>query len=191
MDIEWAKDGDDHKLYIVQARPETVHSQEQNASIATEYILKEKNPPVVLEGQSIGQKIVSGRVKIIASLKHASSFEKGDILVTAQTDPDWLPLLKIANGVITDSGGRTCHAAIVSRELGIPAIVGTGSATKSLKNKEYVTLDCSKGGKGYIYQGKRDFTLKKVNQKYLNQASVELMVNIGDPEKHLRPLNCH
>ena len=136
-----------------------------------------------LEGQSIGQKIVSGPVKIISSIKHASLFKRGDILVTEQTDPDWLPLLKIASGVITDSGGRTCHAAIVSRELGIPAIVGTGNGTKTLKNNEQVTLDCSKGSKGYVYEGKQNFTIKKINKTKLAQPPVELMVNIGDPEQ--------
>jgi pyruvate,water dikinase len=183
MDVEWAKDGDDGTLYIVQARPETVHSQENNGGLLTDYVLANKNPKIILEGQSIGQKIVSGPVKIISSIKHASLFKRGDILVAEQTDPDWVPLLKIASGVITDSGGRTCHAAIVSRELGIPAIVGTGDGTKTLKNNEQVTLDCSKGSKGYVYEGKQNFTIKKINKTKLAQPPVELMVNIGDPEQ--------
>ena len=138
-------------------------AQENNRGLLTDYVLANKNPKIIVEGQSIGQKIVSGPVKIISSLKHASLFKRGDILVTEQTDPDWVPLLKIASGVITDSGGRTCHAAIVSRELGIPAIVGTGNGTKTLKNNEQVTLDCSKGSKGYVYEGKQNFTIKKIN----------------------------
>ena len=183
MDIEWAQDGDDGHMYIVQARPETVHAQEKKSSVFTHYVLSKTAHKKILEGQSIGQKIAAGCVKIVKNVKHASSFNDGDILVTVMTDPDWLPLIKRASGIITDAGGRTCHAAIVSRELGIPAVIGTERATTVLKNNQEVTLDCSQGNTGYVYQGKIPFFLKKINVKKLPEPAVKLMVNLGDPSQ--------
>lgn len=184
MDIEWAKDADDGKLYIVQSRPETVHSMEKEQRTMRVFTTKNEGNPL-LEGLSIGQAVVSGTVQIIQDLVHAKDFKKGDILVTSMTDPDWVPLMRKAAGIITDRGGRTCHAAIVSRELGVPAIVGTREATQLLKDGQQVTLDCSKGRKGLVFDGAIEFDERKVVLDTLPQLPTKIMVNLADPHRAL------
>lgn len=180
MDIEWAKDGLENKIYIVQARPETVHSLKRN--VYEEYILKEKGN-VILKGIAIGSKIVSGKVRVINDVSKIEEFQEGEILVTEMTDPDWVPIMKKAKGIVTDKGGRTCHAAIVSRELGIPAIVGTEKATQILKTGEEITIDCSQGLTGYIYEGKLDYEVILHNIEEIPETKTKPMVNIGSPEE--------
>ena len=184
MDIEWAKDGQDGKLYILQARPETIHGQKKENGFITQYKLKEKPKTILLTGQSIGQKISSGPVNIILSAKDIDKVKKGDILVTDMTDPDWVPAMKKAAGIITNRGGRTCHAAIVSRELNIPAIVGAQSATDILKTNQHVTIDCSEGKTGKVYDGNIGFQELEIDISGLSakKLKTELMVNIADPD---------
>ncbi len=181
MDIEWAKDGNSGKLFIVQARPETVHVQKTKTSFK-EYVLKEKNPKVLLEGIAIGEKIASGRVRVIKSIKGIGSFQAGEILVTTITNPDWEPVMKKAAGIITDSGGKTSHAAIVSRELGVACIVGSRKGTSVLKTGSFVTMDCSSGEVGRIYQGRVEWREKEYNLKKIPKIKTKIMLNIGTPE---------
>ncbi len=181
LDIEWAKDGIDGLLYIVQARPETVHSIKNFQQIQYKLLAKE-HPQILVTGQSIGQKIASGSVRIIHSLDQIAQFNTGDILVTAMTNPDWLPLMKKASAIITEQGGRTCHAAIVSRELGMPALIGTGDATHILKNKQFVTVDCSQGSTGFVYDTKIDFEVISFDLENLPQSPVKLMLTLGNPD---------
>jgi pyruvate, water dikinase len=178
MDIEWAKDGVSGMLYIVQARPETAHAVEQYAH--KEYILKEKKTPVA-RGMGVGMKITAGKVRVIESSAAMGRFQKGEILVTEITDPDWEPIMRLAAAVVADKGGRTSHAAIVSREFGIPAIVGTGNATKKLKTGQVVTVDCSSGDEGNIYEGKPRFEVKERTFKQVPKTRTKVMLNIGSP----------
>lgn len=183
MDIEWAKDGVDGKLYVVQARPETVQVHKTNNNFIQEYSLSDKaDKKIILKGKSVGNKIVSGKVRIINSAKDMSQLLKGEVLVTQMTDPDWEPVMKIASGIITDRGGRTCHAAIVSRELGIPAIVGTADATAKLKTGDEVTIDCS-SEEGIVYSGILKFDLKKIETSNLPSLKTKIMMNIGNPSE--------
>lgn len=184
MDTEWAKDGKTGELFIVQARPETVHA-DSNKTLYEEYVLKEKGN-VLVTGISIGAKIASGRVRIIRDAKEMSSFKPGEILVTEITDPDWEPIMKIASAIITEKGGRTSHAAIVSRELGVPCVVGTGNATKVLKDNQLVTIDCSSGKEGYVYEGKLAFDKKEHHLDHLPEIKTKVMLNIGSPEEAFR-----
>ncbi|MBD3359383.1 MAG: phosphoenolpyruvate synthase [Candidatus Buchananbacteria bacterium] len=179
MDIEWAKDGLDNKLYIVQARPETI-SHKKDTNILEEHILQEKGK-VLCQGNSIGEKIGQGQVKVIKDVKNITKFKKGDVLVTTMTDPDWEPVMKKAAAIVTDLGGRTSHAAIVSRELGVPAIVGTKDATQVLKDKNKVTVSCAEGEKGYVYQGILDFQVKKTNLKKIPQTKTKIMMILAEP----------
>lgn len=184
MDIEWAKDGIDNKLYIIQARPETIHNTFDNQTI-TRYQLDStvaQKPEVVITGQSIGQQIISGIARVIHNPKDIDQVQEGDILVTQMTDPDWVPIMKKAAAIITDRGGRTCHAAIVSRELAIPAIIGTGNATNILKTGDAVTVDCSQGKTGYVYKGQLPFNKLVVHIDSIAKLPIELMVNIADPD---------
>ena len=181
MDIEWAKDGKTGKLFIVQARPETVHSTE-NKNIYEEYRLRGKGK-IILTGASVGAKIASGNVHIIKSPKEINLFKKGEVLVTDMTDPDWEPIMKIASAIVTDKGGRTSHAAIVSRELGIPCIVGTEKATRVLKNGKMVTADCSAGETGTVYEGKIAFSVIKHHLDKIPKPKTKIMVNIGSPDE--------
>ncbi|GIW67626.1 MAG: phosphoenolpyruvate synthase [Candidatus Parcubacteria bacterium] len=181
MDIEWAKDGIDGKLYIVQARAETVHSTKKY-NVYEEYKLKEKGE-IILKGIAIGSKIASGKVRVIKDVSKINEFQEGEILVTEMTDPDWVPIMKIAKGIITDKGGRTCHAAIVSRELGIPAIVGTQKATEVLKTGDEVTIDCSTGITGYVYKGNLDYEVIEHNLENLPETKTKIYVNIGLPDE--------
>lgn len=183
MDVEWAKDGDDQQIYIVQARPETVHAIESTQAITT-YHLDEPvvKKTVLISGQSIGQHIAHGKVCIVNDVKDIGKVAHGDMLVTDMTDPDWVPAMKRAAGIITNRGGRTCHAAIVSRELGVPAIVGTGDATEKLSHGSMVTLDCSQGAVGYVYEEALAFSKKTVELSSIPTAPVDVMVNIADPD---------
>ena len=181
MDIEWAKDGLSNQLFIVQARPETVHVQKERTKFK-EYILKEKQPQKILEGIAIGEKIASGQVKVIKDAKRIGEFKEGEVLVTTITNPDWEPIMKKAAGIITDSGGKTSHAAIVSRELGVSCIVGTKEATSVLKTGEFITMDCSSGEVGKIYQGQVRWEEKEYNLKKIPKIKTKIMVNIGSPE---------
>jgi len=184
QDIEWAKDGKTKELFIVQSRPETVHALKSMKSGLVdfeEYQLQTKKKPI-LTGIAIGEKIGFGRVRIISDVSQLKQFRKGEVLVTNMTDPDWLPVMRIASAIITNEGGKTCHSAIVSRELGIPAIVGTGKATKLLKNKDQVTVDCTQGLNGRVYSGKVAFKIRRYNLKKIPKLKTKIMVNIGAPE---------
>ena len=181
MDIEWAKDGIDGKLYIVQARPETVCSQsEQN--VIERYELSNK-ADVLAEGRAIGQRIGKGPVRLVDSLDQMSLVQDGDVLVTDMTDPDWEPVMKKASAIVTNRGGRTCHAAIIARELGIPAIVGCGDATSKLTDGETVTVSCAEGETGYVYQGELDFEVKRSAVDELPLLPTKVMMNVGNPDR--------
>jgi pyruvate,water dikinase len=187
MDIEWAKDGLSHKLYIVQARFETKHTK-LTQEIYTSYTLKGKGKKL-LSGLAIGESIASGKVQILKNIKEKGKFKKGSILVTSMTSPDWVPIMKIASGIICDHGGRTSHAAIVSRELGIPALVGTKKGTLVLKEDEEITLSCAEGEIGYIYKGLIPFEKKSLKLENLPKISTPLMINIASPEAAFRTYN--
>ncbi|MCS0292317.1 phosphoenolpyruvate synthase [Vibrio alginolyticus] len=181
MDIEWAKDGIDGKLYIVQARPETVCSQtEQN--VIERYELQNK-ADVLVEGRAIGQRIGKGVVRLVDSLDQMSLVQEGDVLVTDMTDPDWEPVMKKASAIVTNRGGRTCHAAIIARELGIPAIVGCGDATSKLTDGATVTISCSEGETGYVYQGELEFDVKRSSVDELPLLPTKVMMNVGNPDR--------
>lgn len=185
MDVEWAKDGLDNRLYIIQARPETIHGGAHQSNQVTTYHLQPKEGEKLsslVQGQSIGQKIISGPARVIAQIKDIDQIKTGDILVTVMTDPDWVPAMKKAAGIITDRGGRTCHAAIVSRELKIPALVGTENATNVIKTGDVITLDCSQGEVGFVYPGIILFTVTTTALDTLPHLPVALMVNIADPD---------
>ena len=181
MDVEWAKDGDDGKLYIVQARPETVKSR-QNAGTMERYLLKQKGK-VVCEGRSIGQRIGSGVVRVVRSIKEMEKVQPGDVLVSDMTDPDWEPVMKRASAIITNRGGRTCHAAIIARELGVPAIVGCGNATDVLKDGMEVTASCAEGDTGFIYEGLLDFEIQKNTIDAMPKLPFKIMMNVGNPDR--------
>ncbi|MBU3964659.1 phosphoenolpyruvate synthase [Patescibacteria group bacterium] len=180
QDLEWAKDGKTGKLFIVQSRPETVHRSETKTTY-TEYSIHAKVEPI-LKGIAIGDKIGEGKVRIVSDVKKMSEFKKGEILVTKMTDPDWVPVMQMASAIVTDEGSKTAHAAIVSRELGIPCIVGTEKATKILKNGQYITIDCTQGLNGRIYAGKIPYEVKVYNLKKVPKTKIKISVNIGAPE---------
>ena len=181
MDMEWAKDGVTNELFIVQARPETVQSQ-RNMNVLEEYVLKEKSA-VILTGLSVGMKIGSGKAHVIKNVKDIKNFRHGEILITEKTDPDWEPIMKIASAIVTNKGGRTAHAAIVARELGIPAIVGTEKGTEIVKTGTDVTVSCSEGEVGKVYKGKLKFEIRKIDLKKLKKPKTEIMMNIGNPDQ--------
>ncbi|KJG38633.1 phosphoenolpyruvate synthase [Photobacterium angustum] len=181
MDIEWAKDGIDGKLYIVQARPETVCSQESQ-NVIERYELNNK-ADVLLEGRAIGQRIGSGKVRLVDSLDQMSLVQEGDVLVTDMTDPDWEPVMKRASAIITNRGGRTCHAAIIARELGIPAIVGCGNATEVLTDGTTITASCAEGETGYVYQGELNYEVRRSSVDELPILPTKVMMNVGNPER--------
>ncbi len=180
MDIEWALDGRDKKLYITQARPETVQSQ-MDVNYLEKYHLLKKGK-LLLTGQSVGSRIGKGEVNRIMSVKDIHSFKAGQVLVTDMTDPDWEPIMKIASAIVTDKGGRTCHAAIVSRELGIPCIVGSNKATKVLNNGKKITVSCAEGEEGFVYDGELDYKIEKTNIKKLPKTKTKIMMNVGEPD---------
>jgi pyruvate, water dikinase len=180
MDIEWAKDGMTGELFIVQARPETVQSQRAMDVLET-YHLEEKGL-VIVTGRSIGEKIASGKARIIPDPSQLSSFQAGEVLISNTTTPDWEPVMKKAAAVVTNLGGRTSHAAIVSREFGIPAVVGTDGATEKIKTGKEVTVSCAEGDVGVVYEGKLPFTVEKIGLKDLSRPKTEVMINLGNPE---------
>ncbi len=180
MDIEWAKDGNSGELYILQARPETVTSQAGRT--IERYHLKETGP-VLAEGRAIGQKIASGVAKIVDSLEQMNEVKPGDVLITDMTDPDWEPVMKKAAAIVTNRGGRTCHAAIIARELGIPAIVGCGDATQKIKHGDRVTVTCAQGDTGTVYAGRLDFELQHLSVEEMPSIPVKLMMNIANPDR--------
>jgi len=180
MDIEWAKDGKTKELFIVQARPETVHSQKKAAVMET-YVLDEKGT-LLVEGEAVGSKIGQGEANIIADAKDISKFKKGQALVTDMTDPDWEPIMKIAGAIVTNRGGRTCHAAIISRELGIPCVIGTGNGTEVIKNGMNITIDDSEGV-GRIYQGLLKYHVDTLKLDELPRTKTLVMMNVGVPEQ--------
>ncbi|MDF2445240.1 MAG: Phosphoenolpyruvate synthase/pyruvate phosphate dikinase [Moraxellaceae bacterium] len=182
MDIEWAKDGDDGKLYIVQARPETVKSR-QNVGTMERYLLKQKGGKVLCEGRSIGQRIGSGKVRVVHSIKEMDKVQPGDVLVSDMTDPDWEPVMKRASAIVTNRGGRTCHAAIIARELGVPAIVGCGNATEVLKDGMDVTVSCAEGDTGFIYESQLDFEIQKNSIDSMPKLPFKIMMNVGNPDR--------
>ena len=186
MDIEWAKDGDGvnvgtGKLFIVQARPETVHSQTSKGSIET-YKLKEKGK-VLVEGLAVGTKIGQGEANVIAAVVDIHSFKKGQVLVTDMTDPDWEPIMKIASAIVTNRGGRTCHAAIISRELGIPCVIGTGDGSKKIKPGQEITVSSAEGEKGLVYEGLLNFEIDRLDLTNLPKTKTKIMMNLAIPEK--------
>jgi pyruvate, water dikinase len=180
MDIEWGKDGGDGQLYILQARPETVKSQQQGKA-EQRYKLKGTGT-VLAEGRAIGQKIGTGPVRIVHSLAEMDSVQPGDVLVTDMTDPNWEPVMKRAAAIVTNRGGRTCHAAIIARELGIPAVVGCGDATDTLKDGALVTVACSEGDTGYIYDGLLETEITEVQRGELPYCPIKIMMNVGNPQ---------
>ena len=181
MDIEWAKDGDSNKLFIVQARPETVKSRESQ-NVMERYILKEKGD-VICEGRSIGQRIGAGTVRVVNSIHEMDKVQPGDVLVSDMTDPDWEPVMKRAAAIITNRGGRTCHAAIIARELGVPAIVGCGNATDLLTDGQAVTVSCAEGDTGYIYEGQLDFEIQNNSIESMPDLAFKIMLNVGNPDR--------
>jgi len=181
MDIEWAKDGAEGELYIVQARPETVHSLLSGKSMET-YVLKATAEPL-LTGQAVGSKIGAGIAHIIEDSARIGEFKKGEVLITTMTDPDWEPIMKIASAIVTDKGGRTCHAAIISRELGIPCIVGAETATKTLLSGQEVTVSCAQGDTGYLYAGMLPFEVEKLDLSSVPRTTTQIMMNVGIPER--------
>ncbi len=181
MDIEWGKDGDDNKLYILQARPETVRSQMSTTSMER-YVLKGKSD-VLAEGRSIGHKIGAGTVRVVSGLEEMDQVQNGDVLVTDMTDPDWEPVMKRCSAIVTNRGGRTCHAAIIARELGIPAVVGCGDATVRLLNGTQATVSCAEGDTGNIYAGILDFDVITSDVSEMPALSIDVMMNVANPDR--------
>ncbi len=180
MDIEWAKDGVSKDLFIVQARPETVQSQKAMDVLETYHL--EKTSPVLIKGKSVGEKIAAGKAYIISDASQLNRFKKGGILVSDTTTPDWEPIMKTASAIITNRGGRTCHAAIVSRELGIPAVVGTREATEKIRDKQEVTVSCAEGDEGKVYDKILPFYVERISLKNIERPKTEIMMNLGNPE---------
>ncbi|MCK9438941.1 MAG: phosphoenolpyruvate synthase [Patescibacteria group bacterium] len=180
MDIEWAYDGQDKKLYIIQARPETVESA-RNLNILERYRLS-KRGKIVVSGQSVGNRIGSGVANKIMSVKDIKKFKPGQVLVTDMTDPDWEPIMKIASAIVTDKGGRTCHAAIISREMGIPCVVGTNNGSQKIKSGESFTVSCAEGEVGFVYQGKIPFKIEKTDIGKIARPKTKIMMNIAEPD---------
>ena len=181
MDIEWGKDGVDGKLYILQARPETVVSR-ASANVIRRFRLNEQGT-VVASGRAIGQRIGAGPVRVLTDIAQMSEFQAGDVLVADMTDPDWEPIMKRAAAIVTNRGGRTCHAAIIARELGIPAVVGTGDATRALQDARPVTVSCAEGDTGFVYDGILDFAEDETHLDKMPEAPVKIMMNVGTPDQ--------
>ena len=181
MDIEWAKDGVDDRLYILQARPETVQSRQAVGSV--QRFRMDQKGPVLVEGRAIGQRIGAGPVRVLQSVDAMHEFVPGEVLVADMTDPDWEPIMKRAAAIVTNRGGRTCHAAIIARELGIPAVVGTGSATRDLADRRPVTVSCAEGDTGFVYDGILDFTVESTELAEMPDIPVKIMMNVGTPDQ--------
>jgi pyruvate,water dikinase len=185
MDVEWAKDGDLNELFIVQARPETVHSQKDHSKIITYKITEpyeSREKKRIVEGIAVGDKVAFGKVRILHDLEDAKDFQAGEVLVTDMTDPDWEPIMKKAAAIVTNKGGRTCHAAIVARELGVPAVVGAGNATEVLENGDEVTVSCAEGERGYVYRGKIEYEIEEFDLTNLPKTKTPIMMNVASPE---------
>ncbi|WLP93525.1 phosphoenolpyruvate synthase [Psychrobacter sp. M13] len=182
MDIEWAKDGDTGEIFIVQARPETVKSR-QDSNVMERYIIDTKGAKVLCEGRSIGQRIGAGKVRIVNDISEMDKVEDGDVLVSDMTDPDWEPVMKRASAIITNRGGRTCHAAIIARELGVPAIVGCGNATELLVDGQDVTVSCAEGDTGFIYESQIDFDIQTNSIESMPELAFKVMMNVGNPDR--------
>ncbi|OOR82258.1 phosphoenolpyruvate synthase [Moraxella canis] len=182
MDIEWAKDGDSGEIFIVQARPETVKSR-QDKNHMERYVIDSKGAKVLTEGRSIGQRVGSGKVRIVTNLNEMSKVQDGDVLVSDMTDPDWEPVMKRASAIITNRGGRTCHAAIIARELGVPAIVGSGNATEVLTDGQEVTVSCAEGDTGFIYEGLLDYEVQRNSISTMPELAFKIMMNVGNPDR--------
>ncbi len=185
MDIEWALDGETKKLFIVQARPETAHQSKRDINVLEIYKLTVPKTGVqaISTGVSVGARIGVGEANVIKNVREINKFKPGQVLVTEMTDPDWEPIMKIASAIVTDAGGRTCHAAIISRELGIPAVVGTKNGTSTIKNKTDVTVNCSQGEVGYIYKGKIPFKVEKTDMGTIPELPVKILINLGEPDE--------
>ncbi|QQD21473.1 phosphoenolpyruvate synthase [Oceanospirillaceae bacterium ASx5O] len=181
MDIEWAKDGDDQQLYIVQARPETVKSR-TNKNVMERYLLKETGT-VLVEGRSIGHRIGKGKVRVVHSAEDMDQVQEGDVLVADMTDPDWEPVMKRSAAIVTNRGGRTCHAAIIARELGIPAVVGCEDATDKLRDGQEVTVSCAEGDTGFVYEGALDFDIRTNSVDQMPDLPFKIMMNVGNPDR--------
>jgi pyruvate, water dikinase len=181
MDIEWAKDGENQELYILQARPETVKARAAQQTVER-YYLREKSE-ILIEGRSVGQKIGAGTAKVILNVAQMDNLQKGDVLVTDMTDPDWEPVMKRASAIVTNRGGRTCHAAIVARELGIPAVVGTGHATSLIKNQQNVTVSCAEGDTGFVYKNLLNFDVIRSDLNQMPQLPLKIMLNVANPDR--------
>ena len=192
MDIEWAKDGITNELFIVQARPETVQSQKVNNVLRTYHFVKGNNSPLpplspsptpVITGRSVGAAIGQGKGKVILDVNNLNLFEEGDVLITNRTDPDWEPIMKKAAAIVTNSGGRTCHSAIIARELGIPAVVGCGNATTTLTTGQDITVSCAEGETGKVYQGLLPYEVEEIHLEKLPHIPTKIMMNVGNPEE--------
>ncbi|MEG4199516.1 phosphoenolpyruvate synthase [Microcoleus sp. Pol12A5] len=181
MDIEWAKDGNTGELFIVQARPETVQSQ-KSAKVLRNYKLQGSSA-VLAKGRAVGESIGQGKARVILDVHRIAEFQSGEVLVTNKTDPDWEPIMKKASAIVTNSGGRTCHAAIIAREMGIPAIVGTGEATQILKNHQEITVSCSEGDEGKVYAGLLPFEIQETAIENLPRTRTQILMNVGNPEE--------
>jgi pyruvate, water dikinase len=186
MDIEWAKDGKSNKIYILQARPETVHSAKKDEQFFEKFLITKRESfkkNIITTGKSVGRKAATGIARVISDASKMYEVKPGEILVTDMTDPDWEPIMKRASGIVTNRGGRTCHAAIISRELGIPAIVGTTDATNKIKTGDKITIDCSNGEVGTVFSGAVPFEIKKISVKKDKKFPVEIMMNVGNPDE--------
>jgi len=181
MDIEWGKDGETGRLFILQARPETVKSRDGGQSLQR-YQLHERGQ-VLIEGRAIGQRIGAGRARVVDSIDDMHTVEAGDVLVTDMTDPDWEPIMKRASAIVTNRGGRTCHAAIIARELGIPAVVGTGTGTERVRDGMEVTVSCAEGDTGYIYRGIQDYEVREIALGSMPELPFKIMMNVGNPDR--------
>jgi len=181
MDIEWARDGLDGRLYILQARPETVTAN-RSSSFSQRFVLKESSRALV-EGRAIGQKIGAGKVRVLRNVSQMGEFEPGDVLVADMTDPDWEPIMKRASAIVTNRGGRTCHAAIIARELGIPAVVGASGATEALTEGSQVTVSCAEGDTGYVYEGALRFEVEEKDTDTSVELPIKIMMNVGTPDQ--------
>jgi pyruvate,water dikinase len=183
MDLEWAKDGRDGRLYIVQARPETVFSQRRTAKL--EFFRMRGKGRLITRGKSVGSRVASGTARVVHSIQDLATFKAGEVLVAPMTDPDWEPVMKRASAIVTDHGGRTCHAAIVSRELGLPCVVGTGNGSALIDTGDMVTVSCAEGDEGKVYEGQIEFNREEVDPSTLPRPSTPVMLNVGNPETAL------
>jgi pyruvate,water dikinase len=190
MDMEWALDGATNVLYIVQARPETVASQKtslQNNTLTT-YTLKQPAAELksIVSGSSVGSSVGQGVARVIKNMQDMRDFNDGEVLITNKTDPDWEPIMKKASGIVTNLGGRTCHAAIIARELGIPAVVGCGDATEQIKTGEEITLSCANGERGFVYPGLVPYDKDEISMEVLPKTRTKILMNVGNPHDAFR-----